>query len=498
MKLNILNNSLKNSQFYKTASNVFDNDLSNIFKHAKNYFLATLALKIASLFAIPLFTRYLTTEEYGMVALFNSYLSIVIITFPLYLYAAIGRYYFESTSDFDEFVGTSLLLSVGTYVVSFISLLFLPFNIFSFGTSTNILFYLLFLAGGMKIISGIYYLILIPKRDSSQLAKMQISEGYLNIMISVVLVIFLPQKKYYGPIIGIFFSSFTIFVYSLLNFSKFIKVNIKWAHVKYILLYSLPQLPYALSGVLNEQLGRILIGKTKNFSDLGIYSLGFQISALYIIITSALRTALLPDFYKFMNSKEYSKITILRQKIIMLSMLPASFIMTFSKELIRLLAPENYYDSYLIVPFIIIGYVFFDLFYVYSPYLEYKKHTGVLSFIIVIGAVLNVIIGYYFVSKIGYIGAAYAFTLVYFTIFILTWVILKLFYKIQIVNLFIIIKPIIAIIFFAATIYFVDSKLTNIFVWFFLRLITLIIFIFFYVLKPLLLIPNQSNVQAKH
>ncbi len=493
MKLSFFIKYIKNIPFIRTLSMALDKDLANVLSHAKNYLFATLALKAAFIFAIPLLTRILTTEEYGIIALFNSYLGIAIILFPLYLYSAVGRYYYESTSDFEDFVGTSLVLSFGFYVLSIFIIVLLQYSVFDLENGGSLLFCFLLVVSGMKIVSTIYYLILIPKRMSRQTAKLQITEGYINILFSIILVLLLPSKKYFGPIIGIFISSFVILLYSSFKLIKLIKFNIRWSHVKYILLFSLPQLPYALSGIIMEQFGKIIVGKTKGYSDLGIYSLGFQVATIYILLTTAIRTALIPDFYKYMKSEEYTKITNLWRKIIMISMIPASFLMVFSREIIRLLAESSYYDSYLIVPVVVLGYVFFDLFYVYSPYLEYKKHTWVLSIIIVAGGILNIIIGYIFVSKIGYIGAGISFALVYCIVFILTWSILKLFYKLKIVGLYIIVKPVIAIIFLAGIVYVIDHYVVNAFISFILRSSIFITYIIIYIYKPFLNLSFKNN-----
>lgn len=439
----------------------FDKDLITVFLHAKNYFLATIILKASLLITIPLFTRYLTLEEYGIVSLFNSYLGIIIIVCPLYLYSSVGRYYYEKKPDFNAFVGTSIILSIATFLISTILILAKNLNFLSFSIKETILVYLLFIIAPFKIVSGIYFQIIIPERNSELVAKLQILEGYLNIIFSVCFVLFLPYKKYYGPIYGIMISSLIIFLYAIYQYKKIIIFNVKSAHIKYIILFSLPQLPYALSGVILEQFGRIIIGNSKKTSDLGIYSLGFQIAIIYSYFTSAIRTAVLPDFYKYLASKEYDKLTNLFKKIIAISVIPAFTLNAFAKELIYLLADKKFNSSYIIVPFIVMGYVFFDLFYIYSPYLEYKKHTWVLSLIILTGGIANIFLSYLFVSNFGYVGAGYSFVLSYFIIFCLTWGTLKLFYDIVITKLEIIAKPLIGFIVFSFFIIISQNYITS-------------------------------------
>jgi len=436
-------------------------DLVTIFSHAKNYFFSTVVLKAAAFITIPLFTRYLTTEEYGIVSLFHSYVGIVIIVFPFYLYSAVGRYYYERKDDLNIFIGTALSLSISAFVFSLILYLSLDLSFLSFGHQDNTLIYLLFLAVPLKIIVSIYFQIIVPQRNSKLYAKLQILEGYINIVFSVGFVVLLSQKKYYGQIYGVIISSSVIFIYAIFQLKKIVKFSIKLSHIKYILLFSLPQIPYALGGVILEQVGRLILGSQNKYSDLGIYSLGFQIAVLYSFLATSIRTALLPDFYRLLDTFENQKLTLLFRKILAISVLPAFFLISFSRDMIYLLADKKFYSSHQIVPFLVIGYVCFDLFYVYSPYFEYKKHTWVLSLIVISCGILNIIMNYYLINIFGYIGSGYSFAISYSFMFILTWSILKIFYNLQITKITIIIKPILILVGFTLFLFITDMILQN-------------------------------------
>lgn len=469
-------NKLKKNEIKLKLIKYLGNDLVTIFSHAKNYFFATVTLKAAAIITIPLFTRYLTTEEYGIVSLFHSYVGIVIIVFPFYLYSAVGRYYYERKDDLNIFIGTALSLSMSAFVFSLILYISFDLSFLSFGPKDNTLIYLLFLAVPLKIIVNIYFQIIVPQRNSGLYAKLQILEGYINIVFSVSFVLLLTQKKYYGQIYGVIISSFVIFIYAIYHIKKIVKFSIKLSHIKYILLFSLPQIPYALGGVILEQFGRMILGSQNKFSDLGIYSLGFQVAVLYSFLTTSIRTALLPDFYNFLNTSEYEKLTNLFRKILTLSAIPAFFLISFAREMIYLLADKKFYNSHHIVPFLVIGYVFFDLFYVYSPYFEYKKHTWTLSLIVISCGILNIILNYFLINIFGYIGSGYSFTISYSFMFILTWIILKIFYSIQITSITIIIRPIVILIVFTLLLFVTDIIISNTITNFSIRLISFIVF----------------------
>ena len=106
-----LMNRIKNSDIFETL------------KHSKNYFSADVSTKSLGFISIPIFARLFTQEGYGIVAVFTSYVGIMTVILSLNSYTAVGRYYYEKTDDFGEFVGTIFIfagLILGVTVIMYI------------------------------------------------------------------------------------------------------------------------------------------------------------------------------------------------------------------------------------------------------------------------------------------------------------------------------------------------------------------------------------------
>ena len=89
---------IKSSDFYETL------------KHSKNYFSANLATKAIAFISIPIFTRLLTQADYGIIAVFTAYVGILTVILSFNSHYAVSRYYYEKKDDFDEFLGTTIIL----------------------------------------------------------------------------------------------------------------------------------------------------------------------------------------------------------------------------------------------------------------------------------------------------------------------------------------------------------------------------------------------------
>jgi len=86
-------------------------DLFETLRHANYYFVANVAILGANFLAIPIFTRLLSPSEYGIVALFQAYLQILIVFITLNSHTSVSRYYYEKAYDFKQFLGTTILFS---------------------------------------------------------------------------------------------------------------------------------------------------------------------------------------------------------------------------------------------------------------------------------------------------------------------------------------------------------------------------------------------------
>ena len=122
------------------------NELSLPIKATFWFTLCNFVLKGISFITVPLFTRFLSTEEYGKMSIYYSYEQIILIfaTFELSL-GAYMRGIIKYKKELKNYTSSLLLLSTIITVVVF--LIFYPFrNVFEKLTGTSqVIFYLMFI-----------------------------------------------------------------------------------------------------------------------------------------------------------------------------------------------------------------------------------------------------------------------------------------------------------------------------------------------------------------
>ena len=460
----------------KLKKKIKSTDIFETLLHSKNYFIAHIATKAMGFISIPVFTRLFTRADYGLVAVFSSYVGIITVVLSLNSYASVGRYYYEEKSDFGEFLSSTLsflgiiiLLTIPIYILFYKqigSLMKLP----------GLLPVYLMFASLFAILTSIYRQIMVPQRKSKQVAKINILESYATFGVAVLLVYLLKENRYLGQIWATLLVGFVFSVYFTIVIAKYSKLSFKVEHIKYILSYSVPLIPYALSGIILAQFDRIMVNATIGAASAGLYSLAYNIGMLLSLVIYSTQTALMPDFFKFMNHKEYDRLDLLIKKVFSIVIISALGLILFAKEIMIILADKKFHSALSVIPIVIIGYVFYGMFTVYGRYIGYEKKTIYVSIVAITAGISNIILNAIFIPRYGYIAAAYTTVVSYFIMFLMAWVVAKNILKHQLTPLWVLWKPALIMFIFIGFIVLLNSFNLNMFLFIIIKLLVLALF----------------------
>lgn len=453
-----------------------ESDIFETLKHSKNYFFATIATKAVAVVSIPIFTRLLTQEDYGVVAVFEAYVGIFLVILSLNAHTAVGRYYYEKTDDFGEFMGTTLTFVALIFGLSAPFFIVFSRQIAHIAQLPEVLPIYLLGACLFSIISEIYIHVLIPQKKSKEVAFVRTARGFTYVAISIVLVYLLEENKYLGRIWAGLIVGFIFSGYFLIKIAAFSKLSFKRSHFTYIAQYSFPLIPYALSSLILAQFDRMMINVTLDTASAGLYSLGYNIGMLLLIVIGSTRTALVPDFYKFIDNKEYNRLDALVKKVFSIVTLAGLGLFLFAREIGIILADEKFHPGLSVVPIVVIGYIFFGMFTVYSRYLFYEKKTFYLSVVVLTAGILNIVLNALFIPEYGYVAAAYTTVVSYFVMFFLAWVTAKRISDQRITPLWMIWKPAVIMFVFIALVYYVNSLNPAVIVFLAVKMVTLALY----------------------
>lgn len=399
--------------------------VKELLSHGKNYLIANVASRALSFISIPIFTRLLTPEDYGIYGVFGGTVMVLSSLYNLNLDKSISRYYYDQRNldDFKSYVGTCFSLMFFTFLISSLVLFFFR-DFFSkiSGVGTTLLLFTIPIVFVNVIISS-FEQIYQPLKRSKLVAQFSTAKIYLIFLITVPVVFLLNSERYYGMIWGQVIGGTIIALFLIKHLLPYVRICMKKEHIKYMFFYSIPLIPEALSGVILEQFGKLYIGNTMGMDSAGYYTFVVSISSLVAIIVYVSNQAWVPYYFEYMNAKDYVSHDKDIKRILIVTLVGALCISCFGKELALLLAKSTYTKFLYLLPILCIGYAFYQLFYVYYRHISFARKTVCMSLVVVASGVVNIICNSILIKYFNEVGAAVSFSISYFTMFLLAWVV---------------------------------------------------------------------------
>lgn len=153
-------------------------------------------------------------------------------------------------------------------------------------------------------------------------------------------------------------------------------------------------------------------------SEAGIYGLAYSISMVMTIFNAALLQTLEPWIFKKIKQKETGDIGRVVYMAMAIIAVVNTVLIAFAPEVVRIFAPEEYYDAIWVIPPVAMSVLFmfsYSMFATFEFYYEKKKYISLST---VCGAVANIILNYIFIKIFGYYAAGYT-TLICYIIYAL-------------------------------------------------------------------------------
>lgn len=394
------------------------------------YTVSNFFLKGVAFFTIPIFTRILTVEEFGNVSVYMSFVAILSILISLGLRNSVQKGFLDFNEKFEDYVSSILLLSFIFFII-FLAVFYIFYDYFS------ILFNLKGFMYFFLILHAYFQFVYNFVQSKNRINYKYKTASILNILISIFsisLSIFLIKSdlisdntnaKVLGTAIFPLLIGFCFLIYFLVKGKN--KVNI--TYWKTGLVISLPLIFHNLSGVINSQFDRIVISKYLGASQTGIYSFSYSIGVIITVVWVSMNRAFNPYFYEQMQKKEFSKVRVFATYYRDLFVLVYLVLLYISPELVRIMAPETYWEGFNIIPWIFFA-LFFQVLISFESKIEYVNNkTHLTAAGTLISSLINIVLNILLVPKYGYEMAAITTVISYVFLFIYHYFVTKVIIK---------------------------------------------------------------------
>lgn len=403
---------------------------SNTFLAGSAVYLVSNILNAAIPFGLlPVLTRYLTPEEYGEVAIFQTLLGALMAFIGLSLYGAAGRKFYDgnlTNHDLRDFIGACLQILSLTTLITF-AILFTFQSQFSQWLGIDEKWVLLaVITTSASMVAQIRLGQWQVRKKVKSYGALQISRSLLNVGLSLLLVtVFLQGSD--GRITAqvVTASSFSLLALWLLKRDSLLKFFV-WRpdYIREALRFGVPLIPHVGGMFLLTTVDRFVINAKLGLDQAGIYMVAVQFGMALSLVFDAINKAYVPWlFERLKRDNESEKKQIVRYTYAWYCFILFGACIGFivGPWLILFIAGENYAQAGDVVGWLILGQVFNGMYLMVTNYIFFSKRTGLLSVVTIFSGIFNVALLLLLITYFGLHGAAYAFCAAMAVRFLLTW-----------------------------------------------------------------------------
>lgn len=356
----------------------------------------------------PIFTRLLTTEQFGYYTIFNSWLEIVGVFSTLKLSGSVftqALVKFEDRRD-ELTASTAGLGTVMTLIVMAIYLVFRGFFNDLMDTTT-IIMGCIFLASWSTLMFELWAVQLRVQYKYRSLVALTIISSILKPVSGIVAIFCTENYKAEARIISLVAVEIVTYSWLFVLFMKrgrtFFNKNL-W---KYSLSLNVPLIPHYLTRVILNQSDRLMIKSMVSYDAAGIYGLAHNLSWLLTLVTSSLMNTLNPWFFQKIKEQKHEKIGPLANAVIALVGVCGLAVTAIAPEIVRFFAPKEYFEAIWVIPPLVASVFFMFIYNIFAVFEYYFEKSSFLMIASTIGGIVNIILNYFFIKQFGYIAASY-------------------------------------------------------------------------------------------
>lgn len=372
------------------------------------YALGGLLVQGIGFLLLPVYTRYLSVGDYGIIGFANSVATALGLVMSWGFQSAVMRLYVDYETDeksLKTFTSTVILFQLISSLI--MALVLSIWGQFSGNVFRNIPYYpfillaiwIAFLNSARTVPLSLFRI----REQPVHYSTLQFATFAINSVVSLYLVV-IRGLGAFGYLLGTFAGSSLMMVVHLAVIAR---EHLSWLFsakaLRKTLILSLPLIPNsALLWMLNLS-DRLILERYVSLEQVGAYTLAYQFALVLQGIGFAADSAWRAFYFRSDDSETVSRVsTYYVGTFIFL----AWGIATFAPELIVLATPTAYHAAVVLVPWVVAGAFAFVVYMIWADVVLFAGKTEVLLVIALASSLLNVGMNLYFIPRHGSMAAA--------------------------------------------------------------------------------------------
>lgn len=379
------------------------------------------------LLLIPVLTRELNPEQYGLAAIHLLCVALLTHFCGLGLNGAVNVRFFDKTTDFSRFVAACVSIIAGATALSFTVILLLSPWLSPLVQLDAKWLALAGLAAGANAIILIRLAIWQARQQPIAFGSLRLFQAATDILLTLMFVSALAYGwEGRASAVTIAYVLCALVAAGLLIRDGYLGKAPDRSTVRSALAFGLPLVPHLIGGFFLLMADRLIVANVAGMEAAGIYMVAAQVGVALNLITTSVNRAFAPWLLKNLalsdKDRDRKIVAFTYTYLAGLLILSAAFAIVCVIAL-PIVADSSYAAAIPLVPYIVAGSFFTGAYYMVTNYIFFRSRTGLLSTSTIIIGLLNLLLSYVLITAFGMIGAAYSFATAQAVLFAATWII---------------------------------------------------------------------------
>lgn len=400
--------------------------------------IGKICTQLITFLLLPLYTYVLSTEEYGIVDLLNTLVSLFIPIVTLQIEQGVFRYLIDCREDKEKekkVITTSILFMVAQTILYLV--------IFACASQFIHNNYKYFLA--VNLVANVFANILLQVSrgmgDNTKYAIGSFLSGAVTVVLNVVFIVVFKWGAY-GMLAATLIGNLMCAIYLIITKKIYQKVSIKLfdkALLKEILKYSIPLVPNMISWWVVNASDRMIVTAVLGVATNGIYSAANKFSSVLMTLNSVINMTWTESASLNIETEDrdefFSKIFNVILRIFGALCIGVVAYMPF---VFPILINEKFGDAYYQIPILIIATIFNILVSFLGAIYVAKKLTKEIAKTSIFAGIINIVLDITLINFIGLYAASVSTAVAYFSMFMYRYIDSKKYVNLHISKKFVI------------------------------------------------------------
>lgn len=385
-----------------------------IIKQSAIYGIGNTLAKLSGALLLPLYMVFTTEAEFGLIALFETIGQFLLAFTAFGAKGGLSRFYYECDSKSQKsFFFTSLVFititSLICTILCFVATTSWTAEIFRIEVSTETLKYFSIAVFGL-IMAEVPYIAM----RLQQKAKQQTIHRCVNVIMTIAFT-YIYLRVFDLGIKGVFMAQATANTLTLVGLLPCIRQNcIAKINTKQLSESIKYGMPLAISNVITIVLtlsDRHILNQLRSLEEVGEYSLAYKIAnIIQMVVVTSFITSYTYFYYKSLNDTTLKQTHRNIFRLFIIAMTTIGFgLVAFRHETIFIvsLGKEGYFDSAVLIPYLVIGLLISGIRQIFTLPLTKLKLTKYISLVSISIAIINILLNFAFIPTFGKLGASF-------------------------------------------------------------------------------------------